>query len=40
MEQTVKKEKVLPGPVSERQHMYVVADVDVVLYGGEPRASI
>lgn len=28
------KEKILPGPISERQHMYVTAPVDVTLYGG------
>jgi len=28
------KDKKLPGPISERQRMYVTADVDVTLYGG------
>ena len=30
----VERDMPLPGPVSQRQHMYVTADVDVTLFGG------
>jgi hypothetical protein len=35
----INKTEPLPGPVSQRQHMYVTADVDVTLFGGELSAS-
>jgi len=31
----IEKEKALPGPISQRQHMYCTATSDVTLYGGE-----
>ncbi|WP_391557214.1 hypothetical protein [Robertmurraya sp.] len=34
------KDKPLPGPVSQRQHMYVAAQTDVTLYGGELRLHL
>ena len=36
----MKDKKELPGPVSERQSMYMFSEADVTLFGGELSASI
>jgi hypothetical protein len=36
----MKNKKQLPGPVSERQSMYMFSEADVTLFGGENCASI